>query len=283
MPTFNIFEILKIAEKFLTSHNITEAKLDAEVMLCDVLNIERKVLPTIREKNLTAKQYSLYQKYLERRANREPVSYIIGNTEFMGLKFKVSSDVLIPRQETEILVETVNNFIKKNNCKNILDLCTGSGCIAVSVAKYNKDISVTASDISEKALNIAKENAELNKVSDRINFVQSNIFESINEKFDIIVSNPPYVTEKEYKTLEKELYFEPKLALTAEDNGLYFYKQIAENAKKYLNNNGAIFLELNANLSKEIESLFKNFSSTKIIKDYSGLPRILQISTQKEK
>ena len=283
MPTFNIFEILKIAEKFLTSHNITEAKLDAEVMLCDVLNIERKVLPTIREKNLTAKQYSLYQKYLERRANREPVSYIIGNTEFMGLKFKVSSDVLIPRQETEILVETVNNFIKKNNCKNILDLCTGSGCIAVSVAKYNKDISVTASDISEKALNIAKENAELNKVSDRINFVQSNIFESINEKFDIIVSNPPYVTEKEYKTLEKELYFEPKLALTAEDNGLYFYKQIAENVKKYLNNNGAIFLELNANLSKEIESLFKNFSSTKIIKDYSGLPRILQISTQKEK
>ena len=278
-----VFKILKIAEEFLTSHNITEAKLDAEVMLCDVLNIERRILPTVRENILTTEQYYLYQKYLERRVNREPVSYIIGNTEFMGLKFKVSPDVLIPRQETEILVEEVNKFTKNNSCKKVLDLCTGSGCIAVSVAKYNDNISVTASDISKNALNIAKENASINNVSKKINFIESDIFSNINEKFDIIVSNPPYVTEEEYKNLEQELYFEPKRALTADDNGLYFYKKISENAEKYLNDNGVIFLELNANLSKEIESLFKNFSSTKIIKDYSGLPRILQISTQKEK
>lgn len=270
-----VFKILKIAEEFLTSHNITEAKLDAEVMLCDVLNIERRILPTVRENILTTEQYYLYQKYLERRANREPVSYITGNTEFMGLKFKVSSDVLIPRQETEILVETVNNFIKENNSKTILDLCTGSGCIAVSIAHYNKNISITASDISNKALNIAKENASINNVSKKINFIESDIFSNINEKFDIIVSNPPYVTEEEYKNLEQELYFEPKLALTADDNGLYFYKKIAENAEKYLTANGVIFLELNATLSREIEALFKNFSSTKIIKDYSQKERVL--------
>ncbi len=274
MPIFNI---LKQAEEFLTSHNITEAKLDAEVMLCDVLNIERKILPTIREKTITDEQYDLFQKYLKERAERKPIAHITGNTEFMGLKFKVSSDVLIPRQETEILVEQVNNFIKKNNSKKILDLCTGSGCIAVSVAAYNKNISVTASDISDKALNVAKENAKLNNVSNKIKFIESNIFGNINEKFDIIVSNPPYVTEEEYKSLEKELYFEPKLALTADDNGLYFYRQISENAKKFLNDNGAIFLELNSNLSQEIESLFTEFGSTKIIKDYAGLNRILTI------
>lgn len=275
-----IFNILKIAEEILTSHDITEAKLDAEVLLCDVLNIERKILPTLREKDITDEQYNLFQKYLAQRAERKPVAHITGCTEFMGLKFKVSPDVLIPRQDTEILVERVNSFIKKNKSKTVLDLCTGSGCIAVSLADYNKDIFITASDISDKALSIAKENALLNKVSARINFVRSNIFGNINKKFDIIVSNPPYVTEEEYKNLEKELYFEPKLALTAEDNGLYFYKQIAENAKKYLNDNGAIFLELNANLSQEIAALFKNFSSTKIIKDYSQKERVLQIMQQ---
>ncbi len=276
-PKYNVWALLQEAEKFLTSHNITEAKIDAEVMLCDVLNIERKILPTVREKFITEQQCIKYKEYLERRATREPLSYITGNTEFMGLKFKVSPDVLIPRQETEILVETVNNFIKENNSKTILDLCTGSGCIAVSVASYNKDISVTATDISKNALNIAKENAKLNNVSSKINFIQSNIFGNIDKKFDIIASNPPYVTETEYKSLEKELYFEPKIALAAEDNGLYFYKKIAEDANKYLTDNGIIFLELNANLSIEIENLFKNFSLTKIIKDYSGLPRILAV------
>lgn len=273
----NIFDVLKEAEKILTSHNITEAKLDAEVMLCDVLNIERKILPTIREKIITNEQYNLYKKYLERRITGEPVSYITGSTEFMGLKIKVSPDVLIPRQETELLVEQTNNFIKKNNCKKILDLCTGSGCIAVSVAAYNNDISVTASDISTKALNIAKKNALINNVCEKIKFIESDIFSNISEKFDIIVSNPPYVTEEEYKNLEKELYFEPKLALTADDNGLYFYKKIAEQTKIFLNDNGIILLELNTNLSKEIESLFKNFDKTEIIKDYSQKERILII------
>ncbi len=277
MPTYNIFTVLKQAEELLTSHNITEAKLDAEIMLCDVLNIERKILPTVREQIITNGQYTLYKNYLEQRTQRKPTAYITGNTEFMGLKYKVSPDVLIPRQDTEILVELVNDFINKNNRKKVLDLCTGSGCIAVSVAAYNKDVSLIASDISEKALNIAKENAESNNVSDRIKFIKSDIFGNINEKFDIIASNPPYVTEEEYKKLEKELYFEPKLALTADDNGLYFYKQISENAKKYLNDDGVIFLELNADLSREIESLFKNFASTKIIKDYSGLDRVLLI------
>lgn len=274
----DVFTILKYATDFLTSHNITEAKIDAEVLLCDVLNIPRKTLPTLRKEKITQNQYDLYIKYLKKRITGEPVSYILKNTEFMDLKFEVNPDVLIPRQETEILVEYANELIKKHNFKKVLDLCTGSGCIAVSVAYYNKDVSVTASDISPNALKTALKNARTNKVANKIKFVQSDIFNNIiEEKFDIIISNPPYVTAEEYKTLQKEVFFEPKKALVAEDNGLYFYKIIAQNAKLYLSDNGFLLLELNSNLSLQILQLFKNFSFVKIIKDYSRFDRILVI------
>ena len=274
----DVFTILKYATDFLTSHNITEAKIDAEVLLCDVLNIPRKTLPTLRKEKITQKQYDLYIKYLKKRIMGEPVSYILKNTEFMGLKFEVNPDVLIPRQETEILVEYANELIKKHNFKKVLDLCTGSGCIAVSVAYYNKDVSVTASDISSKALKTALRNALSNKVKDKTKFVQSDIFDNIiKEKFDIIISNPPYVTAEEYKTLQKEVFFEPKNALVADDNGLYFYKLIAQNAKRYLSDNGFLLLELNSNLSLQIAQLFKDFSFVEIIKDYSQFDRVLVI------
>lgn len=274
----DVFTILKYATDFLTSHNIIEAKIDAEVLLCDVLNIPRKTLPTLRKEKITQKQYDLYIKYLKKRIMGEPVSYILKNTEFMGLKFEVNPDVLIPRQETEILVEYANELIKKHNFKKILDLCTGSGCIAVSVACYSKIVSVTASDISPKALKTALKNARTNKVADKIKFIQSDIFDNIiEEKFDIIISNPPYVTAEEYKTLQKEVFFEPKNALVAGDNGLYFYKMIAQNAKRYLSDNGLLLLELNSNLSLQIAELFKDFSFVEIIKDYSQFDRILVI------
>ncbi len=278
----NIFTVLKEAQEFLTSHNITEAKIDAEVLLCDVLNIERKNLVTLRTQEITEEQYDKFQKYLTERITGKPVAYITGVTEFMGLKFNVTPDILIPRQETEILVEKANDIIKKNNFKTCLDLCTGSGCIAVSVACFNENISVTASDISIQALKTARHNAGLNNVTEKINFICSDIFENIKGKFDIILSNPPYVTEAEYKCLQKELYFEPKLALTAPDNGLYFYKLIAQKAKNYLNENGVILLELNSGLSEQIKDLFKDFSRTQIIKDYSGLDRILKIEMRRK-
>ena len=272
----NIFNILEQATKILTSYNITQAKTDAEVLLCDVLNITRNKLVTLRKETLNKEQYKKYQQYINRRITREPVSYILGNTEFMGLPFKVDNNVLVPRQETELIVEQANEFIKQNNMSTVLDLCTGSGCIAVSVAKYNPHISVTAVDISSKALSVAKENSTINNVNNQIKFIESNMFSNIiDKKFDIIISNPPYVTADEYKSLEKEIFFEPKIAFLADTDGLEFYRIIAEKAKCFLNNKGMLLLELNANISSKIADLFKDFVFIKIIKDYSGLDRIL--------
>ena len=272
----NIFNVLKQATEFLTSHNITEAQLDAEVLLCGVLKIKRSNLVTLRQETISQEQNQQYQKFLNRRITGEPVDYILGNSEFMGLTFKVNQNVLIPRPETELIVEQANKLIKENKFKQVLDLCTGSGAIAVSVAHYNDDVSVVASDISQKALEIAKENAVTNNVSKKIEFMESNMFSNIiNKKFDIIISNPPYVTKKEYEGLERELFFEPKNAFLAGEDGLEFYKIIADNSARYLNRKGVLLLELNANISLQIADLFSNFLFVKIIKDYSGLDRIL--------
>lgn len=273
----NVFTILKQATEFLISHNINEAKLDAEVLLCGVLNITRSKLFTIRKEYISQEQYQKYQKYLNRRVLREPVGYILEKTEFMGLNFKVNSNVLIPRQETELIVESANKFIKENNLKTVFDLCTGSGAIAVSVAYYN-NVSVVASDISDKALQIAKDNAVINNVSNKIEFIESDMFNNIiSKKFDIIISNPPYVTTDEYIGLEKELFFEPKNAFVAGNDGLAFYRIIAQRAKQYLNDKGILLLELNSNISLRIADLFKDFHSVKIVKDYSNLDRILVV------
>ena len=272
----NIFNILKQATQCLILHDIAEAKTDAEVLLCGVLNITRNKLITLRQETLNQEQYKKYQKYINRRIAREPVAYILGKTEFMGLQFKVNNTVLIPRQETELIVDIANDIIKKNNISTVLDLCTGSGCIAVSIAKYNPNILVTSVDISSKALSIAKENALINEVSQQINFIESNMFNNIvGKKFDIIISNPPYVMLDEYKKLEKEIFFEPKIAFLAGTDGLDFYRVIAEKVKYFLNKDGVLLLELNANISLQIVDLFRNFIFTKIRKDYSGLDRIL--------
>lgn len=279
MPTAsNVFTILKTSEQFLKSNNIKEAKIDAEVLLCGILNVKKSKLFMMRKETLDEEQLKQYKEYLSRRVAGEPVAYILGKCEFMGLEFYIDSNVLIPRQETELLAEEANNQIKINDFKEVLDICTGSGCIAVSVANSNNNISLTATDISDAAINVARKNSLINNVGDRINFVVSDMFDNINgKKFDIIISNPPYVTKEEFKTLEKELLFEPENALLAKDNGLFFYTEIARNGKKYLNNNGVIALELNSNLSFEIAELFEKvgFIKIKMIKDYSNLDRVL--------
>ena len=160
----------------------------------------------------------------------------------------------------------------------MLDLCTGSGCIAVSLAKLGKFKDIMASDVSGSALEIAKENARSNNVLD-INFVKSNVFGGISGKnFDIIVSNPPYVSHEEYDALEPELKYEPEIALTADDSGLFFYKKIADKAGRYLKDNGFILIELNAYKASEIKQIFSTcgYKNIEIVKDYAGLPRILK-------
>lgn len=273
----NIFTLLKSAEELLKSNNIPEPKTDAEVLLCDILNIKRGRLLMLRDFIPSEKQINDYSKYILERITGKPIAYILGKTEFMGLNFIVNEKVLIPRQETEILTEEVLNQIKINKYKKILDMCTGSGCIAISVAK-DSDVEITASDISDKAIEIAKKNSKANNITDKINFIVSDMFSNISEqKFDIIISNPPYIAEKEFQELEKDLSFEPRQALVAKEEGLFFYRQIANNAKNYLNQNGLIIVELNANIPDKIAGVFTNsgYKKIKIIKDYSGLDRVL--------
>jgi release factor glutamine methyltransferase len=275
----NIYTLLKTAENFLKSKDLPEPRSDAEVLLSFVLKTKRSRLPLLTSKKPTDEQIVQYEDYVLTRSNRKPVAYITGFVGFMGFEFKVDENVLIPRPETELLVELSLKIAKEENKRTVLDLCTGSGCIAVSLTKLGDFEKIMALDVSENALAVAKENAQINNVS-KIKFIESDMFNKISDdyKFDIIVSNPPYVTQAEYTDLESDLKFEPKNALVAQDDGLFFYKEIAINAGKYLNDKGCILLELNSNKAQNIRQLFldNKYSNIEIINDYSGLPRILK-------
>jgi release factor glutamine methyltransferase len=281
----NVYSLLKRAGTFLKSKGLSEPEPDAEVLLSFVLQTKRSKLPLMRSQKLTDIQVSRYEEYIIRRSKREPTAYITGLAGFMYFEFKVNKNVLIPRPETEILVETALKLAKKENKNSVLDLCTGSGCIAVSLAKLGKFKDIMASDISGSALEVAKENAQINGVLN-INFVKSDVFGEISGRnFDIIVSNPPYVSHEEYDALEPELKYEPEIALTAEDIGLFFYKKIAGKAGRYLRDNGFILVELNAYKVCEIKQIFSSggYKNIEIIKDYAGLPRILKAENRRRK
>ncbi|MDR2676519.1 MAG: peptide chain release factor N(5)-glutamine methyltransferase [Endomicrobium sp.] len=274
----NVYDLLKTAEFFLKSKGLHEPRCDAEIILSSILQIKRTKLFFFENYELIRKQISRYEEHILRRANREPTAYITGCVEFMGLKFKVNKDVLIPRFETEIVVENVIDIALKKNKRSALDLCTGSGCIAISLSKFGSLKNITASDISKKSLNVAKENAKNNDVVN-VNFIESNIFNKINNKFfDVIVANPPYVSYEEYKNLEPELKYEPELALKAKNDGLFFYNEIATKAKKYLKNCGYVVVELNANKYSLIKQIFLQncYKNIEIINDYARLPRVLK-------
>jgi release factor glutamine methyltransferase len=276
----NVFNLLKTAEMFLKSKGISEPMSDAQVVLSFVLSVKRSELPFLGNLRPMCEQISKFKEYIFRRSEGEPVSYIIGFAGFMGFEFKVNNNVLIPRPETEILVERVLEFASTRDKMSVLDLCTGSGCIAVALAKLGKFEHITASDISEDAIKIAKENAKINNSAIDINFVKSDIFDEISgDNFDIIASNPPYVSDEEYSVLKPELKYEPKDALIAKNNGLFFYKEISDKGWKYLKKGGAIFLELNANKVYEIRDMFLrnlNYKNIKIMRDYAGLSRVLK-------
>lgn len=279
----NVYALLKVAERFLNSKGLTDSKTDSEVLLSFILQIKRYKLHLIRDQKLTDRQISQYKEYILRCSQREPVAYITGFAGFMDFEFKVNKNVLIPRPETELLVEATLSIAEKENKKSVLDLCTGSGCIAISLSKLGAFDNITASDISRNALNIAKENAEINNTID-VDFIESDIFSNIGDrKFDIIVSNPPYVSETEYNALKSELEYEPKIALTAKDDGLFFYNEIGSKALNYLNNDGVILIELNANKFDKIRQIFldNNYKKIEIINDYANLPRILKAKTFK--
>ncbi len=251
-----------------------EEESDAEWIVSIVLGIKRSNLFN-NDALVSVEDYKKINDIVNERAKGIPLSYVLGNADFYGYNFIVNKNVLIPRPETEELVDLI---IKENDGGSVLDLCTGSGAISVSLALSNK-FTVTASDISIKALDVARENAKKHNAS--VNFLQSNLFENINGKFDIIVSNPPYLTKVDMQNLQKEVKYEPSLALFGGEDGLDFYKIIINEGYKYLNENGILYLEIGINQAKDIENIVNNakvYKKVTIIKDMQGVERIVKVN-----
>jgi len=230
----------------------------SKMLLKHLLNVNDSYLLINSEEELNASVQEKFKECIELLKAGMPLQYVTNIQEFMKLDFYVDKNVLIPQPDTEILVEEIINLLNDKIKKyNILDLCTGSGAIGVSVAKYINSF-VTMSDISDKALEIAKKNAVNNGVANECKFILSNMFESIEGKFDVIVSNPPYIRTKIISSLDKEVQNEPHLALDGGEDGLHFYRIIAENAYKYLNENGILALEIGYDQKDEVIDLLKS-------------------------
>ncbi len=279
----NALSKLGNAREFLKKSGIEDAIREAEMIISRLLGIDRVTLyrdnPQIPEKCI-----SKIDELLRRRAKREPLQYILGYTEFCGLKIKVGKGVLIPRPETELLVEKaikiISNFESQITNSNLLDLCTGSGCIALALAREFPDAQVYGTDISEIAIRYAKENAKLNKIKN-VAFIKGSLFKPVKKSlntFDLIVSNPPYIKKNDIKNLQIEIKdWEPVKALDGGEDGLDYYRAIIPEAKNYLKECGCLMFELGVSQANGIRKMAEDagFMDISITKDYAGIERIL--------
>lgn len=273
----NIKEALDFGKKYLNEKNIQDSTLKCKIVLSEILSVQKEFLIIHDMQELNKNQEIKYKEFLVRLADNEPVQYIINKQEFMKLNFFVDSNVLIPQPDTEILVEKIIEISKNENKKlKILDLCTGSGAIAISLAKNINNCKIYASDISKEALKIAKLNAKNNEV--QVNLIESDLFENIHEyDFDIIVSNPPYIKTEIIDLLEEEVKKEPVLALDGGIDGLDFYRIIAIKAKDYLKENGILALEIGYDQKNEINEILKyeGYKQIQNIKDLANNDRVI--------
>lgn len=251
--------------------------IDAKILMKYILNVDESYLIINSQKEIEKqrKYFELVKKVKE----GYPVQYITKHQEFMGNNFYVNENVLIPQPDTEVLVEQTIKYAEKMQEPKILDLCTGSGAIAISLKKYIKNADIIATDISLKALKVAQKNAKQNNVN--IKFVKSDMFEKITEKFDIIVSNPPYIKTDIINTLDKDVQKEPQIALDGGEDGLKYYKIIAKNITKFLKPRGVVLLEIGYDQAEEVAKLFDD--KIKIVKDYEGRDRVVIWNLSQEK
>jgi len=308
----NLREALFYGEKFLEKGGIAESKTDAWLLFEYVTNINRTRFFMDSTNQMPEEEFEKYKALLEKRKMHYPLQYITHIQQFMGYEFYVDESVLVPRPETEELVNLAEDmisesfkvkslpqnvgqkkieqeFIKNSNSAidyttdeisgniNILDMCTGSGCIGISLALYSSNADVTAVDISEAALSVAKKNAE--SLNAKVDFIKSDLFENLSgKKFDIIVSNPPYIETGELKVLMDEVIkHEPVLALDGMEDGLYFYREIIKDSVNFLNPGGKLLFEIGYNQGRSVSDMMKQagFLDIKVIKDLSGLDRIV--------
>ena len=284
----NIKELKQLGINELIVNNVEDAAIKVYILLQYILNMNKTEILINEDKLIEEEKEKIFLSYIKEIVGGKPVQYITNKQEFMGMMFYVDENVLIPQPDTEILVErtinTVENILKnrKGNLPiKILDLCTGSGAIAISISKHieksKNDIEIYASDISNEALDIAKKNEISNCSNSKIVFINSDMFANLSGKFDIIVSNPPYIETEVIYNLSKEVQAEPHIALDGGKDGLRFYRIIAEESKKYLKPNGYLLLEIGYNQKESVSNIFKNYGEVICIKDLEGNDRVIEV------
>lgn len=273
-------ELLLKCIDYLKNNSVIDSKLDAEYIFAHVLKVRRNILSMNLKREITLKEKDEIKKLLHERAkDKKPLQYILGEWEFYGYPFKVDSRVLIPRADTEILVEQCKFILQEIENPKVLDIGTGSGAISITVAKEIPTSSVLGADISLDALEVAKINRSLNKVEENLKFIKSDIFSNIKDKdFDMIISNPPYIPQSEYEELMPEVKLhEPLGALTDKGNGYFFYEKISKEASDYLKADGYLAFEVGYNQAETVSKLMEKskFDIIAIVKDYGGIERVV--------
>ena len=267
-------EALALGRDLLKQSEIEEYETDAWILLEAACGCTRNDLFLRGNEPLLKEKEELYKEYLEKRQKRIPVQHITGVQCFMGLDFFVTPDVLCPRLDTEVLIEEALKRIKPGS--RILDMCTGSGCIILSLLHYAKECTGTAVDLSEKALAVARKNAK--NLEKECTFIHSDLFENIQGKYDVIISNPPYIATKEIEALEPEVRIhEPMMALDGMEDGLFFYRKIVSASNEFLNPDGWLFFEIGYDQGKAVSDMMieTGYSGVQVIKDLAGLDRVV--------
>jgi release factor glutamine methyltransferase len=273
--TMPVAELIRLCKIRLEPVAGEEALQQAKWIVSTVIGVEPAAIGIHAWMQATQDQIEIIGELLEKRVSGEPLQYILGEWQFYGLPFYTDERALIPRQDTELLVETALDKIKERGYQTCLDLCTGSGCIGIAIAK-NAGIRVTCSDVSEEALSLARENMELNEVE--VKFINSDLFDQIPGKYDLIVCNPPYLTKEDMDALQKEVSFEPSLALDGGADGLDFYRRIAREYRDHLNDKGMLLLEIGSTQARTAAALFD--ANTSVLNDLGGNPRVLVVEPQ---
>ena len=278
----NFKEAINKGSKILKFNNIKSFILDSEILLSSSLKLDRSKLILNLEKKIKDKEKNIFFNYIERRKNNEPIAYITGFKEFWKHDFKVDKNVLIPRPDTEIIVQEVLNELSINSSKKILDIGTGSGCIIISILKERKKCTGTGIDIEKKAIKLAKYNAKIQHIKNRIKFLNSDIDNFYLHKYDLIISNPPYVKLHEINSLDKDIKnFEPKVALNGGIDGYTKIRLIIKKSSNLIKKKGKFFLEVGFGQTREALKLLKlnGFYTNRIVKDLANINRCI-ISTK---